>query len=287
MEIQNVVNAYIAVLKIGDKSENTIRSYTKDIQKFVNHFEIKDTSEIEGVSVDKYHNFYGSLGLSNVSLNGLIRNLSAFFAYLKEGKYVSNECPFFFVKFGKTKFVDVKRKFKDILSPDEEELVINAGRNLQEKFMLAMALKTALRRSEIAGIKMSDISGCEITITGKGGDEAKTYLNERLCAMLQEYVLKERNTDSEYLFYGTRGNESKNGITGGSVNTRVKDACKRAGITKNITAHRLRATRITNVAYEHGDRAAQAIARHKSHTTTELYIGKNDMAVKNIMLSEK
>lgn len=90
-----------------------------------------------------------------------------FFAYLKEGKYVSNECPFFSVKFGKTKFVDVKRKFKDILSPDEEELVINAGRNLQEKFMLAMALKTALRRSEIAGIKMSDINGCEITITGK------------------------------------------------------------------------------------------------------------------------
>jgi site-specific recombinase XerD len=285
MEIQNVVSAYIAVLKIGDKSENTIRSYTKDIQKFINHFEIKDTSEIEEISVDKYHNFYGSLGLSNVSLNGLIRNLSAFFAYLKEGKYVSNECPFFFVKFGKTKFVDVKRKFKDILSPDEEELVINAGRNLQEKFMLAMALKTALRRSEIAGIKMSDISGCEITITGKGGDEAKTYLNDRLCAMLQEYVLKERNTDSEYLFYGTRGKQSVS-MTGDTVNNRVKDACERAGIEKKITAHRLRATRITNVAYEHGDRAAQAIARHKSHTTTELYIGKNDMAVKNIMLSE-
>lgn len=285
MEIQNVVSAYIAVLKIGEKSENTIRSYNKDIQKFINHFEIKDTSEIENISVDKYHNFYGSLGLSNVSLNGLIRNLSAFFAYLKEGKYVSNECPFFSVKFGKTKFVDVKRKFKDILSPDEEELVINAGRNLQEKFMLAMALKTALRRSEIAGIKMSDINGCEITITGKGGDEAKTYLNDRLCAMLQEYVLKERNTDSEYLFYGTRGKQSES-MTGDTVNNRVKDACERAGIEKKITAHRLRATRITNVAYEHGDRAAQAIARHKSHTTTELYIGKNDMAVKNIMLSE-
>lgn len=285
MEIQSVVSAYIAVLKIGEKSENTIRSYNKDIQKFINHFEIKDTSEIENISVDKYHNFYGSLGLSNVSLNGLIRNLSAFFAYLKEGKYVSNECPFFSVKFGKTKFVDVKRKFKDILSPDEEELVINAGRNLQEKFMLAMALKTALRRSEIAGIKMSDINGCEITITGKGGDEAKTYLNDRLCAMLQEYVLKERNTDSEYLFYGTRGKQSES-MTGDTVNNRVKDACERAGIEKKITAHRLRATRITNVAYEHGDRAAQAIARHKSHTTTELYIGKNDMAVKNIMLSE-
>ncbi len=285
MEIQNVVSAYIAVLKIGEKSENTIRSYSKDIQKFINHFEIKETSEIENISVDKYHNFYGSLGLSNVSLNGLIRNLSAFFAYLKEGKYVSNECPFFSVKFGKTKFVDVKRKFKDILSPDEEELVINAGRNLQEKFMLAMALKTALRRSEIAGIKMSDINGCEITITGKGGDEAKTYLNDRLCNMLQEYVLKERNTDSEYLFYGTRGKQSMS-MTGDTVNNRVKDACERAGIAKKITAHRLRATRITNVAYEHGDRAAQAIARHKSHTTTELYIGKNDMAVKNIMLSE-
>ena len=69
MEIQNVVSAYIAVLKIGEKSENTIRSYNKDIQKFINHFEIKDTSEIENISVDKYHNFYGSLGLSNVCIH--------------------------------------------------------------------------------------------------------------------------------------------------------------------------------------------------------------------------
>lgn len=73
MEIQNVVSAYIAVLKIGEKSENTIRSYSKDIQKFINHFEIKGDLWNWKYFSWQISQFLWFFGIINVSLNGLIR----------------------------------------------------------------------------------------------------------------------------------------------------------------------------------------------------------------------
>lgn len=282
-----ILNQYIEILRLGEKSPNTLRSYIKDIEKLFNYFSIENVSELQNISVEKYFEFYQAQKISPNSLNGLIRNLTAFFNFLLSSSLIESTCPFFKVKFGKSKFVEVKRKKKDILSPDEEELLIQSGSNLQEKFMLALCLWTALRNQEIADIKMSDIEDCKIKITGKGGDEDFTYMNSRLCEMMSEYVAKERNTDSEYLFYATRGDEEKGKLSGTSVNNRVKKTIEKAGIQKKITTHRLRATRITNVAFEHGDRTAQAIARHSSPATTNLYIGKNDVAVKNIMTGDK
>lgn len=287
MEQPDFVSNYISSLKFGGKSEGTIRAYNKDITKLVSFFSIKDILDLNNLTVANYHEFYKSQDFSPTSLNGLIRNLSAFFNYMISTGEIEDNA-FFKVRFGTKKSVKVNRVQKDTLTPEEEDLIIAAGLNLQEKFMIAMALKTALRRGEIAAIKMSDISGCEISIKSKGGDETShTYLDKELCSMMQEYVLKERNTDSEYLFYAVRGNEGKNGITGTSINNRVRSACKRAGITKNITSHRLRATAITNVAFSHGDRAAQALARHKSPSTTNIYINNNDVAVKNILLGDE
>lgn len=287
MEYPDFVKSYIESLEFGGKSEATIRAYRKDIIKLVSFFSINNISDLNNLTVANYHEFYKSQDFSPTSLNGLIRNLSAFFNYMISTGQIEDNA-FFKVRFGTKKSVKVNRVQKDTLTPEEEDLIIAAGLNLQEKFMIAMALKTALRRGEIAAIKMSDISGCEISIKSKGGDETShTYLDKELCAMMQEYVLKERNTDSEYLFYAVRGNEGKKGISGTSINNRVKSACERAGINKNITSHRLRATAITNVAFSHGDRAAQALARHKSPSTTNIYVNNNDMAVKNILLGDK
>ncbi len=286
MELDFVTN-YIEGLKFGGKSPATIQAYKKDVNKLMSFFSINSLSDLGNLTVADYHRFYQSQNFAPESLNGLIRNLSAFFNYMVATDTIKDNA-FFKVRFGTKKSVKVNRVQKDTLTPEEEDLIIAAGQNLQEKFMLAMALKTALRRGEIAQIKMSDINGCEISIKSKGGDETShTYLDKDLCAMMQEYVLKERDTDSEYLFYGTRGNKGKDGITGTSINNRVLAACKRAGINKHITAHRLRATKITNVAFTHGDRAAQAVARHLNPQTTNRYVNNNDTAVRNILLGDR
>ena len=152
--------------------------------------------------------------------------------------------------------------------------------------MFAMMLKTALRRDEVSSIRMMDVRGNEILIRGKGGEERFTFLNDDLCDMLEEY-LTERDTDSEYLFYSTRGESGEGGrLSPVSVNNRVKACAEKAGLPDWVTAHRLRGTAITLASIEFGLKGAQAIAGHKDTKTTELYITTTDEYVKSMLLGK-
>jgi len=282
---------YVSVLELGVKSSNTIRSYIKDLTKLAKYFGVSDASELENVTVEQYHEFYASQKIEANSIKGLIRNLSAFYTWLEDNKIISKDNSFSHVKFGKNKFPKVSKKRKVILTKEEATALINAGRNLQEKFMFSLMLKTALRREEVCNIKLSDIHGCAISLKSKGGDEdAETYLNKELCQMLNEYLL-ERNTDSEYLFYATKGFDTDSGkMTGTSVNNRVRACTILAGIPQDkieaTTAHRLRAYALTHIYLEKGREAAQAVARHKSKDTIDLYIVAGNDFVKGLLLGD-
>ena len=282
---------YKKVLEIGNKSKHTIRGYLKDINKLIKYFNIQDASELEKISVEEYHRFYGNQNLTENSIKGLVRNLSAFFAYLVDSGVISKDNSFSRVKFGKSKFPKVTEKKKVILSQEEAEMLIQAGRNLQEKFMFAMMLKTALRREEVCNIQMSDINGCTISLKSKGGSEDhETYLDDGLCSMLNEY-LKERNTESEYLFYATRGFDGASGkLTGNTINKRVKSCVALSGIPKEkarrITAHTLRSFAITRMVLKNGLYAGQMLARHKSVETTKIYVNTGNEYVRELLLGE-
>ena len=286
------IEQYKKVLELGNKSSHTIRSYVKDLNKLATYFHVTDASELENVTVEQYHEFYASQKIDVNSIKGLIRNLSAFYTWLEDNNILPKDNSFSRVKFGKGKFPKVIQKKKMVLTLEEAESVINAGRNLQEKFMLSLMMKTALRRDEVCSIKISDIKGCAISLKSKGGSEDnETYLDEELCSMLNEYM-SERNTDSQYLFYGTRGFDGSDGkLTGTSVNNRVKACVKLAGITeekaKLVSAHKLRAFAITRMVIKNGIFAGQMLGRHKNIETTKLYVNTGNEYVKKLLLGEQ
>lgn len=286
-QIDTYLESIKSEVKNESKSLHTLNVYTKDLNKFRNYFNLTDVEQLQKLKVDDYKSFYQSQELSPTSINGLIRSLSSFHVYLVDAEYIEETHAFFKVKFGKSHFMEVKKKKKVVLTPVEEVMLINAGRNLQEMLMLSMMLKTALRRNEICNIKVSDIHGCEITITGKGGDQATTYLDNDLCGMMGRYMTIERKTNSEYLFYGTRG-ESSSKMTGTSINNRVRECAKLSGIpqekVEKITSHRLRGTAITRTAIKKGLFAAQMLARHANNSTTQGYIEAGDQVVRDLLL---
>lgn len=289
-QIDTYLKSIQAEVENGSKSIHTLSVYKKDLKKFESFFNITDIEIIKNLKIDDYKNFYQSQNLSANSINGLIRSLSSFHIYLVDSEYIEETHSFFKVKFGKSHFMEIKKKKKIVLSPVEEVMLINAGRNLQEKFMLAMMLKTALRREEICNIKISDIHGCEITITGKGGNQATTYLDNALCEMMSLYISNERKTNSQYLFYGTRGENVNGKLTGTSVNNRVQECARLSEIpiekSEKLTSHRLRGTAISRVAMKKGLFAAQMLARHANNSTTQGYIEVGDKYVKDLLLEE-
>lgn len=272
------IQEYLKGLEIGgesSKSSHTIRLYKKDLNKFQSFFNLQSLTELQALTISDFQRFYQSTNLSGNSLNSLIRSLSAFFKWLAEDEIVSEKYSFFKVRFGGKKLVKVIKKDRVSLTIEESEKLIKAGRDIQERFMLALMIFNGLRRKEICEIKLSDLSGCHVTIHSKGGSIDKVLLNETLCTLLNIY-LSQRDSDSEYLFFSTRGEVSKSGeLTGTSVNNRVKSAGKRAGIAedklKGLTAHSLRRTCGTNMIVQFNLDTAMRVLRHKSIETTRIY----------------
>lgn len=260
------IESYFESLIVGGKSPHTIRTYKKDCDKFCEYFKVSDVSDIQKLGSIEYRKFIGDLGLSPSSINGCIRNISAMLHWLEDNGYISN-CKFFGIKFGKGKFIKQSKVKKDVLTDEESARLINAGKNKQNKFMLAFLLWTGVRNQELRNIKLSDISGEDVIINGKGSKQRTVSMNPILFKMYEEY-LKERHTDSEYLFYS---GHSDGIMTGKSILDRVYKACEDAGIDKKIGTHRLRGTCLTNIIKESGLVAAKNVAGHSNINVTMIY----------------
>lgn len=283
---------YILSLELGNRKPATVKIYTEDITRFIEFFGLVTVEDLRNLQTADYYRFYESLlrtdkrpnnPLAPKSLNRIIRSISAFLHFLKE-----TDNSFFSVRLGNSRFVKETKVKRLVLTPEEEEMILATARDAQETFMLKLLMKSAIRRDAISNIKVSDIEGCTITIRNKGGNKEYVYLNDELCEMLNEYM-KERESKSEYLFYGTRGAESSGGrLSGVSVNKRIKWCAAHSGMAPEraakVTTHTLRRTTITNVAIKHGKYAAQKVARHSSPATTDLYINDGDEIARRIML---
>lgn len=287
---QELFDLYINNIQIGaGLSVHTVRGYKKDISKLVS---FAGEKSIVSFDIQDWVEFYSNQkALSKSSLNGLTRNISAFINWLQYSMKVIDETfSFYRLKFGRSKYVKETKVERLILTDEEADKIIAAGRNAQEKFQMALALKTALRCFEIAAIRMSDINGCEITVHGKGGKTSVTYLNDVLCQAMSFYV-GSRKTDSEFLFYGTRGEKSSQyGISPNGIYKRVKRCAIESGIdperASQIATHTFRRTSITEMAYSHGAPMAQMLARHSHYSTTAKYVQRNPEALRKIMLGE-
>jgi integrase/recombinase XerC len=282
------IEQYFESLMAGDgKSPHTLRAYRSTLNKLIEHFHIENIDQIKALTRNDFISFYEKCGSGN-TLNTHIRNLSAFFHWLYEEEDYPH-CAFAKAKLGGKKFVKVPDHKKPVLSHEESVALIKAADNIQDKFMLALMLTTALRRDEVGKIKLSDITNCYIKIHGKGNKERVTKLDETLCTMLNIYMAQ-RNNDSEYLFYGTRGVQNGQ-LSGTSVNNRVHrciNICIQNGQIdpekgKKITAHRLRGTVLTEVAREYGIYAAQQLAGHESIETTKLYLEDGDKVTESVI----
>ena len=289
------VNLYLKSISDNGYSHHTVRSYAGSIEKLVNHFGIENLGDFSKITKVAFLMFVNEMQIDPNSKKTFLRNIRAFGTWLNDVCGI-NLKDAFDVRFGKSKFPEVKKKLRPVLSIDEIRKVIAAGRDIQERLMLAMEFHTMMRRAEIASIEIRNIEGCKIKFVGKGGNERYTLLTDELCLMLREY-LEVRDTDSPYLFYGTRGtgkNKIVDGvwkpISGESINNRVRSAAKRAGIdpvkAEKFTSHRVRATGITVSNRMRSPLVTQKLVGHSDIKTTMGYDGNTmDMVAENLKTS--
>ena len=136
----------------------------------------------------------------------------------------------------------------------------------RDRLVLALGATMGLRRSEIAGLSLSDVEGGSVAVMGKGHGSGKAVdkpMSEAVRRELRAYLEVRPASESEALLVSTKGGR----LTEAGVYEAIKRAGARAGV--EVTPHSLRRLYAMTLADAGVDLETMArMMRHESPMTT-------------------
>jgi integrase/recombinase XerD len=171
---------------------------------------------------------------------------------------------------------------RDVLTQDEARRLLEATPtskplDIRNRAVLEVLYATGIRRAELLALTIYDVDLQTRTLRveqGKGRRARLVPLTEAAVAALKLYLAEARAA-----YVGATGNaalfvSSKSGqpLTDHDAVRIVREAAKRAGISKRVTPHTLRHSCATHLLQERADiRQIQKLLGHRRLSTTEIY----------------
>ncbi len=263
-------------------SENSISSYTRDIQKLVD-FLLEHEIEASPINIqqESLQKFIYDLAkeINPRSQARIISGLKGFFTYLIFEDYRMDN-PMDLIESPK-----IGRKLPDTLSVDEingliAEIDLSKPEGERNRAILETLYGCGLRVSELINLKLSDLYFEEdfIKVTGKGNKQRFvpiSPINRKYIGIYRNAIRVHLPIQKEYedfLFLNRRGKQ----LTRAMIFTIVKRLAEKKGLKKNISPHTFRHSFATHLLENGADlRAIQQMLGHESITTTEVYMHVN------------
>ncbi len=254
-------------------SDDTIHSYHIDISEYLNYL------DSEGIKLDEmnydlvrlYLMHLDKIKNKNATISRKISSLRSFYKYLLNNNVVETN-PFLLISLPKKEkhlprffyYNELEELFK---TPD-----IRTPLGQRDRLILEILYATGVRVSELVNIKLSDISGFEILILGKGAKERVVrfgdYANEILELYLSDGYKKLNVNGKEFLFLNNQGGQ----LTTRGVRYILNKIIEQTTIDKKISPHMLRHTFATHLLNEGCDLlTVQELLGHASLSATSIY----------------
>ena len=284
MRIKTVIIDYLDHLKVLGRSYYTLRNTRYLLRYFADFLETEQVIYLEDLDTDVISEYQQELYFC-LTANGKPLTLrtqaqrlgvvKGFTRFLKDHDYLVDD-PGCAIKLPKKP----KRLPRVILSPAEVQKLLAApdtqsNGGYRNRIILEILYDTAIRRAEVAGIKLPDLdlAAGYVRITGKGDKDRVVPLSRRVCELVQNYILMVRpafvaGQDPGYLILNRWGRKmDPNGI--GAV---VRRCVALAGIRKSISTHTFRHTCATHMLKNGAPvRHLQEMLGHESLESTQLY----------------
>ena len=252
-------------LRMGGRSEVTIKNYRYAIIRFLNRYDEKtNISKLTTDDIIKYFKKdFIDKGLSAATYNV---NLAAvrFFYLICFERSISK------VLLPNSK---LRKRFPKIVTKELFLKIINNEDNLEHKCWLLLSFCCGLRISEVATIKIEDIYSKEhkLRILGKGNKERFTILPDIVIKFLRLFYQKQRYTHKKgYLFIGQNVN---NHICERTIGNYFSSLKKEYNLPPEITEHSLRHSFATYFLMNGGDLLVlKSMMGHKSLNSTSIYV---------------
>ncbi|MGW7367059.1 tyrosine-type recombinase/integrase [Streptomyces sp. NPDC054841] len=168
------------------------------------------------------------------------------------------------------------RTLPRVLGPREVEEVLGALNTRRDRAMVLAMLLGGLRRCEVLGLRLGDLSPGERRVfisEGKGGHQRLIPISSQFFTAVGEYLDRERPAvDHDRLFVVLRGPTRGQPFSSDGLDEILDGVRKRTGLPR-LTCHQLRHTCLTRLR-EAGMalEAVQAQAGHRSIESTRVYI---------------
>ena len=259
-------------------SENTIVSYSNDIQNLLTFLKNEDLGELLTIS-NRVAKFYITQLYNRYTPKSILRKISAvrsLFDYLIEEDIVKDN-PFEFVVLPK-----VTRKLPKFIYPREmidflDNIDTQKPLGKRNKAIFELLYGCGLRAQELVDIKLQDVDYVNKTILvhGKGSKDRIVPVHDTAIATIQDYILNARaklavnSLDSEdYVFLNYRGNK----ISTRGVNLILDKELENQSSTLKISPHSFRHSFAAHLISNGVDlRVVQELLGHVSLSTTQIY----------------
>ncbi|EMF55038.1 MULTISPECIES: tyrosine-type recombinase/integrase [Streptomyces] len=168
------------------------------------------------------------------------------------------------------------RTLPRVLGPTEVEAVLGALNTARDRAMILAMLLGGLRRCEVLGLRLGDLSPGERRVfisEGKGGHQRLIPVSAQFFSAVGDYLDRERPpVDHDQLFVVLRGPTRGRPLSADGLDEILDGVRRRTGLPK-LTCHQLRHTCLTRLR-EAGMalEAVQAQAGHRSIESTRVYI---------------
>jgi integrase/recombinase XerD len=264
-------------------SENSVEAYLHDIDKLTQFLSFNDpVSTPENVRPDhleKFLQWINELGMTPSSQSRIISGLRNFYKYCLQ-EQISKTDPTALLETPK-----LAKHLPDVLTYEEIEAISNSidvstKEGARNKAIIETLYSCGLRVSELVNLRLSclyfDVG--YIRVIGKGDKERLVPVGAPAIKYINIYRQNIRvhlpviPGNDDVVFLNRRGKK----LTRVMIFMIIKDAAKKAGISKNISPHTFRHSFATHLVEGGADlRAVQEMLGHESITTTEIYTHLN------------
>ena len=271
--ILNDINEYLVfVSQVKNLSENTTKSYERDLKKLYLFLEKLNITNYSGIKEEICSAWIGDLYSQNNKPKSIQRHLSSakgFFRFLKKNNLISSS-PFELVTAPKS-----SNTLPDVLSPEDVEQLLNFKPSntieIRDMAIVELMYSSGLRVSETVNINISDFEEnmSFLRVIGKGSKTRLVPMGRFAINAINNW-LNERekiSNGTDALFLNSKGSR----LSVRSIQLRLKKMAIKQGLPP-VHPHMLRHSFATHMLESSGDlRTIQELLGHSSLSTTQIY----------------
>ena len=238
-----LTNAFFRYLETERRySQNTIKSYQRDLKHFSRHLQVKKLSRWAEVKPHHIKTYASQIFIEGLGAKSIQRRLSAIRSFmnylLREGMIKNNPAE-------GVKTPKAPKKLPGILDIEQINQLLNIQEtdpvSLRDKAIMELIYSSGLRLSEIVGLNPIDLnlSDKSLTVTGKGDKTRMLPIGNEAIKSLKGWLsCRNELADpaEEALFVGSRGSR----LSRRSIQSRIRHWAKKNGIQQDVYPHLLR-----------------------------------------------